>query len=85
MMNQRELETRIKALHKAQAANEPPANIIALMELLKKEDVPTEEMLRVSRIAFLSLPCFSPLSDALEPCVNPRHDDFVWIRKANAP
>ncbi|RYP07826.1 hypothetical protein DL764_002281 [Monosporascus ibericus] len=49
MMNQRELETRIKALHKAQASNEPPANIIALMEILKKEDVPTEEMLRTTK------------------------------------
>ncbi|RYP65220.1 hypothetical protein DL770_009047 [Monosporascus sp. CRB-9-2] len=49
MMNQRELETRIKALHKAQASNEPPANIIALMETLKKEDVPTEEMLRTTK------------------------------------
>ena len=55
MMKARELETRIKALHKAQAAGEPAANIISLMESLKKEDVPTEEMLRVSSsYSFLS-------------------------------
>ena len=53
MMNARELEARIKALHKAQTANEPASNIIALMESLKKEDVPTEEMLRVSCFTFL--------------------------------
>ena len=49
MINQRELETRIKALHKAASANEPAASIIALIDTLKKDDVPTEEMLRVSR------------------------------------
>ena len=52
MMNQRELETRIKALHKAQAAGEPAANIISHLESLKKEDVPTEEMLRVSYLSY---------------------------------
>ena len=31
MINQRELETRIKALHKAASANEPAASIIALI------------------------------------------------------
>lgn len=45
-MNQRELEARIKALHKATQAQEPAASIISLMDWLKKEDVPTEEMLR---------------------------------------
>lgn len=56
MMNQRELEARIKALHKATQANEPAASIISLMDSLKKEDVPTEEMLRVSCLVCASLP-----------------------------
>jgi hypothetical protein len=47
MLDQRELEARVKALNKTVAANEPPANALALIELLKKEDAPTEEMLRV--------------------------------------
>ncbi|KAK7751179.1 transcription elongation factor TFIIS [Diatrype stigma] len=49
MMNQRELEARIKALHKATQANEPATSIISLMDSLKKEDVPTEEMLRTTK------------------------------------
>jgi transcription elongation factor S-II len=47
MTDQRELEVRIKALHKAQAEKEAPASIIALLEGLKKDFRPTEEMLRV--------------------------------------
>lgn len=47
-MDQRELENRVKQLSKAVGANEPPANAIALLESLKKDAHPTEEMLRVS-------------------------------------
>jgi hypothetical protein len=46
-MDQRELESRVKALTKVVAANEPPENALKLLELLKKEASPTEEMLRV--------------------------------------
>jgi hypothetical protein len=46
-MDQRELEARVKALTKCVAANEPPSNAIALLDSLKKEAAPTEEMLRV--------------------------------------
>jgi transcription elongation factor S-II len=49
MMSQRELESRVKALHKAQANNEPAPTIITLLETLKKEGMPTEEMLRTTR------------------------------------
>ncbi|KAI8624120.1 transcription elongation factor [Xylariaceae sp. FL1651] len=49
MLDQRELEVRIKALHKAQAEKEPPASIIALLEGLKKDAQPTEEMLRTTK------------------------------------
>ena len=44
---QRELESRIKALHKAQAEKAPAASIISLLEGLKKDVRPTEDMLRV--------------------------------------
>ena len=46
-MDQRELESRVKALTKCVAANEPPENAIKLLDTLKKEASPTEEMLRV--------------------------------------
>jgi transcription elongation factor S-II len=47
MMNQRELDSRVKALTKCVAANEPAENAIKLLETLKKDAAPTEEMLRV--------------------------------------
>lgn len=46
-MDQRELETRIKALTKSVAANEAPENALRLLDSLKKDAAPTEEMLRV--------------------------------------
>ncbi|CAJ2500200.1 Uu.00g030530.m01.CDS01 [Anthostomella pinea] len=49
MMDQRELESHVKALHKAAQANEPPANLLTLLDTLKKDARPTEEMLRVTR------------------------------------
>ncbi|KAF4783945.1 transcription elongation factor S-II [Colletotrichum scovillei] len=48
-MDQRELESCIKQLNKVVQANEPPATALALLERLKKEAAPTEEMLRSSR------------------------------------
>ncbi|KAI1187670.1 transcription elongation factor s-ii [Nemania serpens] len=46
---QRELESRIKALHKAQSEKAPSAAIISLLEGLKKDIRPTEEMLRTTK------------------------------------
>ncbi|KAK5992764.1 Transcription elongation factor S-II [Cladobotryum mycophilum] len=48
-MDQRELESRVKALTKAVAANEPPENALKLLDSLKKDASPTEEMLRATR------------------------------------
>ncbi|OAA54470.1 transcription elongation factor s-ii [Cordyceps fumosorosea ARSEF 2679] len=48
-MDQRELESRIKALTKSVAANEPAENALRLLETLKKDAAPTEEMLRSTR------------------------------------
>ncbi|KAM0075742.1 transcription elongation factor TFIIS [Fusarium odoratissimum] len=48
-MDERELGQRIKALTKCVAANEPPENAIKLLETLKKDASPTEEMLRATR------------------------------------
>ncbi|ATY58774.1 DNA excision repair Rad2 [Cordyceps militaris] len=45
----RELEMRIKALTKSVAANEAPENALRLLDLLKKDAAPTEEMLRATR------------------------------------
>lgn len=53
-MDQRELESRVKALTKSVAANEPPENAIKLLETLKKDAKPTEEMLRVSLYKMLA-------------------------------
>jgi transcription elongation factor S-II len=46
-MDQREVETMIKALQKALNEKEPAANVIAIMEKLKKDVAPTEDLLRV--------------------------------------
>jgi hypothetical protein len=46
-MDQRELDTRLKALQKSVAEKEPAANTINILETLKKDVVPTEELLRV--------------------------------------
>lgn len=56
-MDARELESNIKALTKSVAANEPPETAIRLLETLKKDASPTEEMLRVSRSLLASHPC----------------------------
>lgn len=48
MMDQRELDSSIKQLQKVVTANEPSSNALAILERLKKEASPTEEMLRVS-------------------------------------
>jgi transcription elongation factor S-II len=47
-MDERELAQRVKALSKAVMGNEPASSILSLMETLKKDASPTEEMLRVS-------------------------------------
>ncbi|KAM0287990.1 hypothetical protein ACHAQH_000058 [Verticillium albo-atrum] len=49
MMDQRELDSSIKQLQKTVAANEPPSNALSILERLKKEASPTEEMLRSTR------------------------------------
>lgn len=55
-MDQRELETRLKALQKAVAEKEPAANIVSILETLKKEVNPTEELLRVRSSFVLRIP-----------------------------
>jgi transcription elongation factor S-II len=46
-MDQRELETRLKALQKAVNEKDSPSTIISILQTLQKEVVPTEELLRV--------------------------------------
>lgn len=46
-MNQNELKERLTALQKAVAEKDAPANIITMLETLKKEVVATEDLLRV--------------------------------------
>ncbi|OLN82885.1 Transcription elongation factor S-II [Colletotrichum chlorophyti] len=48
-MDQRELETSVKQLNKSVQANEPPSSALAILERLKKDAAPTEEMLRSTR------------------------------------
>jgi transcription elongation factor S-II len=55
-MDQRELDTRLKALQKAVAEKEAPSTIISILETLKKEVVPTEELLRVRSLFMLRIP-----------------------------
>ncbi|KAH6681101.1 transcription elongation factor S-II [Plectosphaerella plurivora] len=49
MMDQRELDSSIRQLQKVVAANEPSSNALSILERLKKEASPTEEMLRSTR------------------------------------
>ena len=46
-MDQREVETMIKSLQKALAEKDAVTDVITIMEKLKKEVVPTEDLLRV--------------------------------------
>lgn len=48
-MDQRELDTYVKQLTKCISANEAPENALRLLETLKKDASPTEEMLRATR------------------------------------
>lgn len=47
-MDDRELAKRVKSLSKAVANSEPTSTIISMMDSLRKDSAPTEEMLRVS-------------------------------------
>jgi hypothetical protein len=55
-MDQRELDARLKALQKAVAEKEAPSTIISILETLKKEVVPTEELLRVRSLFMSRIP-----------------------------
>lgn len=46
-MDQRELTSRVSALQKAINDKEPAANVITIMETLKRDVNATEELLRV--------------------------------------
>lgn len=46
-MDQRELDSYVKQLNKCIVANEAPENALRLLDTLKKDAAPTEEMLRV--------------------------------------
>jgi hypothetical protein len=50
LMDQRELDSHVKQLTKCISANEPAENALRLLETLKKDASPTEEMLRVCSI-----------------------------------
>ncbi len=60
-MDQRELESRIKALTKSVNAKEAPENALRLLDSLKKDAAPTEEMLRVRAMPAQSLPWIAVL------------------------
>lgn len=76
MMDQRELEARVKALTKTIGANEPASNALSLLKALRDEAAPTEEMLRVRiyppeipALLLLAPPCFPhhPSPHSLHP------------------
>ena len=46
-MEARDIAARVKALNKATAAGEPAQNIMSILDALKKDVVPTEDLLRV--------------------------------------
>ncbi|KAF3013481.1 RNA polymerase II elongation factor [Neopestalotiopsis sp. 37M] len=48
-MDARELSQRVKTLTSSLGKNDPPADIIAQLEMIKKEPAPTEEILRSTK------------------------------------
>ena len=65
-MDHREFETTIKHLQKTVALNEAASNVLAILERLKKEAMPTEDMLRVSQCPILPS-VFSPPGYSVSP------------------
>jgi hypothetical protein len=59
MMDQRDLTQRVKSLQNSTAKNDPPADILSQMEVLKKDVVATEKLLRVG-IPVIPRPRFAP-------------------------
>jgi transcription elongation factor S-II len=53
-MDQRELDSRLKSLQKAVAEKDSTANVISILETLKKDVVPTEELLRVRSLFMIA-------------------------------
>lgn len=47
-MDCREVERNIKSLQKAIAEKEPASVVVNILEILKRDVIPTEELLRVS-------------------------------------
>jgi len=63
MMDARELTQRLQALQKAINEKEPGTNVVSILETLKKEVVPTEELLRVGSLFLvlrIPLVCMRP-------------------------
>jgi hypothetical protein len=55
-MDQREVESYIKALQKALNEKEPASNVVTIMEKLKKDVAPTEDLLRVCSLIIAHIP-----------------------------
>ncbi|KUJ24591.1 transcription elongation factor s-ii [Mollisia scopiformis] len=48
-MDAKQVDIQLKALQKAVAEKQPTANVVAILETLKKDVVPTEELLRTTK------------------------------------
>jgi transcription elongation factor S-II len=64
-MDQRELDSYVKQLNKCIVANEAPENALRLLETLKKDAAPTEEMLRVRSALVHVAPTFFAIAPVL--------------------
>jgi hypothetical protein len=56
-MQKKELEEQLKSLQTAIAEKQPSSNVITIMKKLQIEVVPTEELLRVSKLTLCRTPC----------------------------
>lgn len=72
-MDERELNSHVKALQKALSGNEPAQNVITLMEQLKNNVNATEELLRASPSPFPFLIAHIPCGRK-RACDNGLHD-----------
>jgi transcription elongation factor S-II len=52
-MDSKQIEEHIKAIHKAQSAKEPPANLLTILKRLQAGVKPTEELLRSTKVGVI--------------------------------
>ena len=83
-MDQRELDSTVKSLAKAIAEKEPATIIVSILEKLKNDVVPTEELLRVcSKLGYIPDDCMRTIDVGVTPNKICRPPKLVWLLQSN--